>query len=241
VTEQRADVRPLGHQDLNWVVQVTRERRESLAQYAPRFWNPTTDAAERHRAFLEHLIADPAVLSVRYRNGFLIAVDRGEFCLVDDMVVTPEDDWATVGPRLLEHALDRCGRIRFVVPIAEPPRRAAAEAVGLTAVECWWHRDLPALNHSDEYVRQRSDISVDGAQGRLVPAPPVYYPGGPVLLVTGPVSAVALLRIEAAAASEGATVAVVSQNPNDEAMGRLLADAGYMPTTMFYESPTTET
>ena len=58
----------------------------------------------------------------------------------------------------------------------ELERTAAAVALGLPVAESWWHRDLevvdgPAVWH-------------DLTGARLVAAPPVYDPGGPVLLVT---------------------------------------------------------
>jgi hypothetical protein len=68
-----------------------------------------------------------------------------------------------------------------------------------------------------------------------VPAPPVYNPGGPVLLVTEVESAGSLRRIETEAARRGAPVSVVTQEPNDVGLANLLAEAGYTLTTVFCE------
>lgn len=71
---------------------------------------------------------------------------------------------------------------------------------------------------------------------RLVPAPPVYDPGGPVLLVTRVLDATWLADAEHAAAARGATVSVVSQAPADHALAGLLTAAGYRRTTGYYSA-----
>jgi hypothetical protein len=75
-----------------------------------------------------------------------------------------------------------------------------------------------------------------GADCRLVPAPPVHDPGGPVLLVSAVSDACALTRAEQAAA-RGATVSVVSQDPADETLATLLTRAGYRLTTDYFTTP----
>jgi hypothetical protein len=176
------------------------------------------------------LIADPDVVAVRSRDGFLIALDQGALWLVDDAVMAQD------GVLLLRHAQRRCGAIRFVVPVFETDRMVAGLSVGLQPVEHWWHRNLdppgtPAVAGDDPVV------AVDGASGRLVPAPPVYDPGGPVLLVTQVRDASALRRIEVEAAGRRATVSVVTQHPPDAGLATLLAGAGYVLTTSFCEAP----
>ena len=137
-------MRPLTLDDLDWVVELTRRRRESLAAYAPRFWRPALDATERHREFLAHLIADPLVFGLRTEHGYVLALDRGDHRLVDDMVVSPDERWADDGVELLRAVLAEAGRVRFVAPVAESARTAAARSLGLAVAETWWHRDLPA-------------------------------------------------------------------------------------------------
>lgn len=227
------DVRALEPTDLDWVVEITRARREALAPHAPRFWNPAADATERHRTYLQHLIEQPDTSGVRTENGYLLALDRGDHVVVDDFVVTHEEHWPTEGLALLKHARQRPGRLRVVVPVAEAARLEAAQAVGLAPVETWWHRDLEDASVTPG---EHPDIEVEGARGRLVPAPPIYDPGGPVLLVTELESTDALARIEEVAASRGARVAVVTtarSADRDDAF--LLQCAGYVVTTHFCE------
>lgn len=221
--------------DLDWVVDVTRLRRESLAPHAPRFWCPAHDATEQHRAFLSHCIEDPESLSVRCDNGYIMALDQGTFWLVDDAVVTPDGDWAVDGVRLLMHAQEHCGALRLVVPVFETDRMAAGQAMGLAPVEQWWHRDLEGPSRESAAAKHNLRVNVEGAEGRLVPAPPVYDPGGPVLLVNAVDSLNSLRRIEDAAWHRGARVAVVTQSPSDSPLATLLSDAGYVLTTAFCE------
>ena len=230
-------VRAMTADDLPWVVEVTRQRRESLVPHAPRFWRPAANATERHREFLASLVQDSGVLSVRTQNGYLIAINRGPVWLVDDAVVTDHGDWGTEGVQLLRHAREHGGPLRVVVPVFETSRLAAARSVGLAPVEHWWHRDLEPVHLDLDGADSESDIAVDGAEGRLVPAPPVYDPGGQVLLVTDVVDRSSLRRIESAAAKRGACVSVVTQRPEDSDLEALLDGAGYSLTTAFCESP----
>lgn len=225
-------VRPLVADDVDWVLDLTRARREALAPHAPRFWNPAPDAAARHRAFLAHLVEDPATLTLRTDHGFAIAMPGERRRLVDDMVVAPEA-WSTEGEALLRAVLDDGRPVRLVAPAHEPERRAAAELLGMALVEVWWHRDLPVAQVRGE--SERIQLTTDGAAGRLVPAPPVYDPGGPVLLVTDVATAPALAAIEAEAAGRGATVSVVTQAPEDLVREALLVGAGHRVTTYFFE------
>lgn len=229
------DVRPLTQADLDWAVDLTRTRRERLEGHAPRFWRAAADATERHRAFLSHLIDDAATLSVRSEHGFLIAMNPGPYLLVDDMTVEPAEHWASEGVALLRHA-SALGPIRFVVPGFESERLDAALDLGLEPDDIWWHRDLEPFTGLN-VVSEDKSVSVEGAEGQLVPAPPVYDPGGPVLLVTSVASPEALSRVEQSAARRGARVSVVPQPPTDTALATLLNHAGYTLTTFFFSTP----
>jgi hypothetical protein len=231
------DVRALDPLDLDWVVEVTRARREALAPHAPRFWRPAVDATERHRDHLGHLIEDPATLGMRTEHGYLLALDRGDHLLVDDFVVTADEHWPTEGVALLEHVRLRPGRLRVVVPAAERARLEAVQEVGLARVETWWHRDLDGVEATASAEGDEgAEVAVDGARGVLRPAPPVYDPGGHVLLVTELESTDALARIEEVAAARGARVSVVSTARSaDRDVATLLQCAGYVVTTHFCE------
>lgn len=229
------DVRPLALDDLDWVAELTRRRRERLAHHAPRFWRPAADAVERHTAFLARLVADPGAVTLRTEHGYLVGVERAGRLVVDDMVVDPAEHWAGEGVALLERAR-AVAPLRLVVPAHETERLDAALDLGLEPAEVWWHRDLEPPTGLN-VVSEDPAITVAGAVAQLVPAPPVYDPGGPVLLVTSVESADALTRVQQSAARRGATVAVVTQDPADTATAALLADGGFVVTTYFFTPP----
>lgn len=226
-------VRPLTTDDLDWVVESARVRREALAPHAPRFWRPADDAVTRHRAFLDRSLADPATLALRTDHGFLVAVGGETRRVVDDMVVA-EGAWVDEGAALLRAVLDATATVRLVAPVAEPERRTTAASVGMTVADTWWHRDLPLVQVRGE--GGRVELSTAGARGRLVPAPPVFDPGGSVLLVQEVTGAEPLAAVEAEAAERGATVSVVPQRPDDLMRELLLVGAGYVRTTDFLEA-----
>lgn len=229
---------PLTVEDLPWVVDLADRRRARLVPEAPRFWRPSADAHERHQQFLGRLIESPDVLSVRTLGGFLFGLRRDDLLVVDDMALEQDADWSVEGRALLGRAQADGGRVRFVCPVFESARASTGRSCGLEVAETWWHRDLPvprlALTqpHSDD-----PHIFVEGAEGRLIPAPPVYDPGGPVLLVTTAENLSALRRIEESAIRRGATVSVVTQAPGDVGLVDVLGAAGYRRTTDFFESP----
>ncbi len=229
------EVRPLTQADLDWAVEVTRVRRERLEQAAPRFWRAAADATERHRAFLAHLIDDAATLCVRTDHGYLVAMNPGDYLLVDEMAIEPAERWADEGGALLRHAAS-LGPLRFVVPGCEAERLDAALDLGLEPADIWWHRDLEPFTGLN-VVSEDKTISVEGAEGQLVPAPPVYDPGGPVLLVSAVESPEALTRLEQSAARRGARVAVVPQPPTATVLATVLNHAGYTLTTFFFTTP----
>ncbi|WP_328988466.1 hypothetical protein OG394_19810 [Kribbella sp. NBC_01245] len=250
--------RELAAQDIEWVVDLAARRRQRIAGFAPRFWRPAPDARRVHSEWIGELIRSPDVVSLRTDRGFAIAAPNGNRLVVDDMAV---DDafWSTDGARLLGEVARR-GPLRVVCPVPEPLRRQAVSELGLSVVETWWHRDLdPNPAPAESPLGDQPPVPAEsllGAEGvRLVPAPPIYAPGGPVLLVNAVASAAALAELEQAASRRGAVVAVVSQRPDaqhrddqhrddqptadrptvDGSTAVLLRAAGYRPTTEFFE------
>lgn len=225
-------VRPLIRSDLGWVLDVSATRRERIASFAPTFWRPAPNAREVHEDFLGNQIDNPDVLSIRSDHGFLFGAARAELLVIDDMALEEESAWDTEGQQLLRSA-GETSDLRFVCPVPEPARTQTALTLGMSIVESWWHRDLAPDGLAE--TREDSSLRVDGALGRLVPAPPVYAPGGPVLLVFNVDSAEALAAIEYEATTAGATVSVVTQRPANNDLAHLLIKAGHMRTTDFLE------
>lgn len=232
-------VRRLDPSDLDWVADLAARRRAGLAEHAPRLWSPAPDATARHRAFVADALRGPGSLALRTDHGYVLAVPgaRGgrAYRVVDDWAVEDPAAWPDEGSALLRTVLD-AGAVRVVVPVAERERRVAAEALGLVPVESWWHRDLPPTR-----VTQQGGavgLGTTGATGRLVPAPALHDPGGPVLLVTEASDVAALAALETDAARRGATVSVVVTRPDDSGVldrELLLAESGHVLTTLFLE------
>ena len=222
-------VRALTADDLDWVVDVADRRGEQRQSFAPRFWRRAPDARRTRERFLGSLIADPAVPALRTDHAFAFGARAGERragpLLVDDAAVESPEQWATEGAALLRR-LAGGRRLRFVCPVPEPERAALAVRLGLTCREAWWHRDLP------EPVGSPATAT---APVRLVPAPPVYAPGGPVLLVTEFRGRRALAEEERRAAHRGAVVSVVAMAPGDRVREEVLFSMGYRRTCEFYE------
>ena len=224
--------------DLGWLVELAGVMRERRAPHAPLFWRPAADAMPHHRAYLSWLLDRTDTVTVRTARGYLVGVPTGPDLVVDDFAVEDDAAWPTDGRALLEHVHGE-HRLRVVVPVCEPGRRAVAAGLGLEPGTTWWHRDLPdPPDPGADEQEAEAEVAVDGATGRLVVAPPVYDPGGPVLLVTAAVaSAAALRRLEQQAARRGATVSVVETQPADTRVPALLEAAGYLRTTDFYRTP----
>jgi hypothetical protein len=223
-------VRPLAPEDLDWVLDLSARRARDREPFAPLFWRRATDAREKHAAFLGSLIADPDVAALRTDRAFAFGLPRTDWLLIDDAAVEDEAAWEADGSALLQ-SLSGTGPVRFICPVPERARTALAQRCGLHLAESWWHRDLDGFTPG----AAPRPVDVPGARGRLVSAPPVYAPGGPVLLVTEVADAAALTTIEQQAASAGAPVSVVTQKPGDGPLADLLTAAGYIRTCDFFE------
>ncbi|MEU3270985.1 hypothetical protein ABZ639_09055 [Saccharomonospora sp. NPDC006951] len=223
-------MRDLTPADLDWAVGTLRRYRDDLVPGAPLLWRPAADADEQHRAFLAHLIGDGGGRGFRTSGALLIASPSPHGWVVDDAAV-PADSWATTG-RALWAALAATAEgetVRFVCPVPDTERRRFADSLGLTLTTSWWHKEIPGGPEHDEHTPH-----IEGAEARLVPAPPIYAPGGPVLFLTGvtePAAAVA----DARAAECGAALVVVDQPPGDPSLSAALAEAGYRRHCDFLE------
>lgn len=229
-TEGVRGVRALTASDLDWVLDLLEPRRQQLKQHAPHFWNPAPNARELHRRFLGRQIEVPEMVTLRTEHGFVFAGPRDDGFLIDDMMVAPDELWPSEGEQLVRAAVD--GRaVRIVCPVHERGRVRLAESLGLTVTESWWTRDLQPVAEPAEV----GDISVAGTTGRLMPAPPVYAPGGPVLILGKVSTADALAAAEHQAEAAGSPVAVVPHKASDLARAALLEEAGYRRTTDYYD------
>jgi hypothetical protein len=231
VHDNEVAVRSLVADDLDWVVQLAARRAEQRQSFAPRFWRQAADAQRVHGQYLSSLIEAPGVAALRTDHMFAFGIYRPELVLVDDAAADCEDRWAIEGPALFRR-LAGASHVRLVCPVPEPGRTALAVELGLRCAETWWHRDL---SEPPAHSRDEGPLQVRGAQGSLVAAPPVYAPGGLVLLVTEFHDGLALAQMERKAARRGASVSVVTQLPEDDTRAKMLLTLGYRRTCDFYE------
>jgi hypothetical protein len=218
-------VRELTEEDLDWVVERLAMRRAGLVPFAPVYWRPARDADEVHRRFLESVLGRGGV-GFRTADAVMIAAPgRGGIWTVDDAAVGG-DQWAGSGQLLWDAVCAAIGggQVRFVCPTPEAERRRFADEQGLRLRTSWWHATVAPARRA----RGDGGPHVDGATATLVPAPPIYDPGGPILFLTDVRDASrALASAREEAARLGAPVVVVDQPATDDALNAVLTEAGF--------------
>lgn len=229
--------RPLTAADLDWVLDLIEPRRYELSEQAPHFWKPAPNARELHGRFLANQLDNPELATLRTDHGFVFAGPRGDGFVIDDFLVDADDRWPIDGAALVRAAVGDHS-VRIVCPVHELGRYRLAKSLGLTVAESWWTHDLEPSPEPEQGVDAGAgpdEISVDGTTGRLLPAPPVYAPGGPVLILSAVASLESLAAAEREAEAVGSTVAVVPQRADDLSRAKLLTSAGYRRTTDYYD------
>lgn len=213
-------VRRLTPPDLDWLVERLDARRRALTPFAPVYWRPAPDARTRHRDYLAFLLSEGGAVGFRTDDDLIVAQPRGLGWLIDDAAVA-DDKWDSDALQLWEALRSEvAGSMRWTCPVPERARLDFAESRGFRRTESWWHHHT-----SGELSTVDGDglVHVAGASARLVPAPPVYAPGGPILFLTDvrdPASALG----QALSTSRrcGSPVVVVSQPAADSTLGEQL-------------------
>jgi hypothetical protein len=224
-------------EDLEWAVSLMAERRERYAPFSPVFWRPAADAIDRHRTFLAALLADPSTIALRSEIGFIIATDCGHRWEVDDFALVDDDHWSTGGADLLRAVWERTDRRRPLRVVTARRDQAKREMVAgqLAVAARWWVKELVPSRPAATL----GAIDLHGVAAVLVPAPPVYDPGGPVCLVDlSNDGAPDAARLAEAAAAAGAVVVVVRREGAPGAVPELepsLGGAGFDNVSEFYE------
>ena len=211
-------VADLGEGDSAWAAELMAERRELYATYSPVFWRPRTGITARHAGFLARQAQDPASVALRTTHGFIIAQRRDHEGFVDDFAVDSGDHWASDGQALLTEAWHRLqsqevAAMRVVTAQADQPKVQMLLGCGLELVEQWWV--LP-VRPAPGAEAQRGRIDGAGFSGLLGPAPPVYDPGGAVLLIERADPGAQPDQIADVAARMGAVLAIVAAQPGGE-------------------------
>ncbi|HUF33952.1 MAG TPA: hypothetical protein VMN58_12170 [Acidimicrobiales bacterium] len=113
-------------------------------------------------------------------------------------------------------------------------KRQMLSDLGLTVVSRWW---VCPLDPSQPAEVGFAEVELAGVTAMLVPAPPVYAPGGPVCIL-GNIDSEVAVRAVAEAEAAGAVLAVVTRDaapdpaPQEE---RMLTAAGFDNVSEFFE------
>jgi len=211
-------------------------RRSRYAAYSPVFWRPAAGARELHVAFLAAMVAADGVDAFRTENGLVIAQRRGNECFVDDFAVAGDERWPVEGRDLLLAAWGRqsaggATTARVVTARLDEPKVALLLDVGLVVGEEWWVKPLTPPTAGDT---SHLPIERPGLTAVKTAAPPVYDPGGPVMLVREVAGPDQLPALEATALEHGAVLAIVPAGPGDRALTAALAAAAYEVASQFY-------
>ncbi|MBL0748643.1 hypothetical protein [Nocardioides baculatus] len=212
--------------DLDWVADALRRRREALVPHAPVFWRPAPDADARHRSYLHHLLTDGGARAWRTSASVLIAAPAREGWLVDDFACVED------GIELWNAFATACAgdEVRFVAPTYETARAAHAATAGLEIAESWWLRELDGSGGGTPGV----EVDLPGADAATVAAPPVYAPPGPMLFLPSVTDGAALPDAVDRAPTLGCAGVVVSQRAGDQ-LDAALGDAGFRRHCDFFE------
>lgn len=224
--------------DFDWAATLMERRRARYATFSPVFWRPAADVTDAHARFMEATASQPGSVALRTEHGFVIACPNEGRCFIDDFAVDEDGRWATEGRELLLDAW-RSGEsaeqplVRVVTARADEPKRRMLAEAGLVVASRWWVKELSPTASASAW----GPVSVAGVDAVVMPAPPVFDPGGPVCILGPVASATAVSALEAAAAT-GAVLAIVQRSggPDDvPASDPVLGAAGFTNPSEFYD------
>jgi len=234
--------RDMAADDAAWAAEVMERRRRIYARYSPVFWRPAPNAAGLHTRFLARQIASEGTIALRTGHGFIVCQRRNGEGFVDDFAVEDPAAWQREGAALLLATAQRLSAtgesaVRVVTAHADRPKADMLASLSLHLAEQWWVAELrPAAGEKASYGRR------DGAgfSGIFAPAPPVYDPGGPVLLADRVHGDARIDSNEREAAALGAVLAVVPAVPGSARAGELARGGWEVASDWYLGWPTTE-
>lgn len=229
--------------DLAWAAALMERRRQVYAGYSPVFWRPRPGVTGLHERFLSRQIAAPECAALRGEHGFIIGQRRPGQGFVDDFAVDQDGGWDTDGAELLLAAWRRlsaggCVTMRVVTANADTAKSHMLRRLSLHLAEQWWVRELtptaqPATNAAQPATPGR--VSGTGFSGIFGPAPPVYDPGGPVLLAGTLAAEAGLATVEREAAALGAVLLIIPAAPGTPRGAELGRTPGWSVASDWYD------
>ncbi|MEZ5225356.1 MAG: hypothetical protein R2710_01430 [Acidimicrobiales bacterium] len=226
-------VRRLESDDVAAVEALLAAKRRQLAEWSPQFWRTAAGAVEVHELFLQWLLSDDANVGLTTADvdGVLIATPRDGAWLIDDFAVSGPGAWSTVGRALLEHAREQLGAgISVVCASRDVEQRALLDTCALVPYEEWWVADPALVATFASPAAASGDLPV----ASIVPAPPVYDPGGPVALVSTWDGERDSLAAYARAVDGECALVVVPVGFDDERRRAAVEDLGFTVASVWY-------
>jgi hypothetical protein len=243
-------VRELSPDDADWAADLMADRRREYERYSPVFWRPAAHARALHVRFLRRQLTSPDTVALRTTSGFLIAQLRPGEAFVDDFAIIPGATWTDAGAELLLAVWDRVSAhgvaaLRVVTAQADRAKSALLAGLGLDLTEQWWVRELAApanpaaADSAPPYRRFEPPQRIDGPgfSALFGPAPPVYDPGGPVLLVDRLADDADVAELEAKAIQLGAVLLVVAAVPGTAQALELSGGGGHVASDWYAGRP----
>lgn len=225
--------------DAAWAAGLMERRRAVYADYSPVFWRPRPGVTGLHARFLGRQIGSPGFVALRTGHGFLIGQRRGQEGSIDDFAVDETATWNGDGTALLRAAWQRwesdgVEAVRVVTAHADQDKCTMLATLGLELAEQWWVRELEPAPAPPGHLASAGKVSGTGFAGRLVAAPPVYDPGGPVLDVSDLADGADLAVVAREAAGLGAVLLVLPAAPGSRWSDRVADLPGWTVASDWY-------
>jgi hypothetical protein len=161
VVDWSGTIRQATKADVPAILDLAEAKREEYQRYQRTFWRRAGDSPEKHRAFLETLVEDDAVLFRVHEaggvvDGFIVGTllpappvydPGGPVCLIDDFATRYPGDWAAFGAALLADVTAEAKRRGAVLAAVicghlDQPKRAMLASAGYGVASEWHTREL---------------------------------------------------------------------------------------------------
>lgn len=224
--------------DFDWAAALMERRRQQYVEYSPVFWRPAKDIVTAHAGHLRAAAARPGAVALRTDRGFALSAPSDGRCFVDDFAVEARDLWSTEGRELVSSIWgaarsEEQGTLRVVTARRDEPKRQLLSELGLVVAARWWVKELDPNREATTW----GPVLLGDVEALVIPAPPVYDPGGPVCLL-GDLASERAGAAATAAAGVGAVLAIVTRDaatsvpPESDSE---LERAGFHNPSEFYE------
>jgi ribosomal protein S18 acetylase RimI-like enzyme len=239
-------VRRLTSGDVAWMADLMVGRRARYEVFSPVFWRPAAQARDLHEPHLASCVASGRHVGLRTENGFVLGELQSAgsppwwsevpIGFIDDFAVLGDDAWIGAGRQLLVAAwslLRERGAesLRVVTARRDTAKVAMLESLDLSVGESWWVRAVEDPASSEPMF---GPLSADGIEALLIPAPPVYDPGGPVLLVTSLASVNDVQRVPTIGGERSAVLAILPTKPGTPDLTDAAEACGFDETSRYY-------